>query len=86
MKVFFSVAMLFVLSACSAGQIAASKGKPEYVHVGCHVVTKTPSKDGSHAFDFIGDLRPGDYLYFKQVRADGTVGPITTARPCVAGK
>lgn len=74
--------LMLLLGACSLGQIAGNKnGVGEYVWTGCHVVVATPPK-GSHAFYPLGDLSVGDKFYFKQVGLDGTVGPVTTGKPC----
>ena len=74
--------LLLLLGACSPGQISGNtNGLGEYVWTGCHVVTATPRK-GSHAFYPLGDLSVGDKFYFKQVGLDGTVGPVTTGKPC----
>jgi len=54
-------------------------GKSAYAYVGCHVVEENP-KDGNAAYGPFGIITP--VVFFKQISNDGTVGPITTARPC----
>ena len=56
-----------------------SHGKSAYAYVGCHVVEENP-KDGNAAYGPLGIVTP--VVFFKQISDDGTVGPITTARPC----
>ena len=56
-----------------------SYGKSAYAYVGCHVVEENP-KDGNAAYGPLGIVTP--VVFFKQISDDGTVGPITTARPC----
>ena len=74
--------LMLLLSGCSLGHTAANKqGVAEYVWVGCHVVTETPSK-GAHVIYPLGDLGVGDKFYFKQVGIDGTVAPVVTGKPC----
>tara|TARA_R110002167_G_scaffold36546_3_gene115506 strand:+ start:60 stop:332 length:273 start_codon:yes stop_codon:yes gene_type:complete len=86
-KLIISVAALWILSACSAGQIAANNGGDGYVYVGCHVVTESPSSCcGAYAFGPVGDRSRGEYIWWKQINLDGTVDPITTARPCEEGE
>ena len=74
--------LMLLLAGCSPGHVAANKqGIAEYVWTGCHVVTDTPRK-GSHAIHPLGDLKVGGKFFFNQVSLDGTVGPVTTGRPC----
>ena len=54
-------------------------GKSEYAYIGCHVVEENP-KDGNAAYGPLGIVTP--VVFFKQISDDGTVGPITTAKPC----
>tara|TARA_R110002167_G_scaffold78781_1_gene217683 strand:+ start:335 stop:574 length:240 start_codon:yes stop_codon:yes gene_type:complete len=54
-------------------------GQSSYEYVGCHVVDENP-KDGNVAFGPLGVKTP--VIFFKQVSDDGTVGSITTAKPC----
>ena len=54
-------------------------GKSEYAYIGCHVVEENP-KDGNVAYGPLGIVTP--VVFFKQISDDGTVGPITTAKPC----
>jgi len=79
-----SVIALVLLAGCSAGQRAANEGT-DYVWIGCHVVTETPSK-GSYAFDAAGDRAVGQYIWWKQLDKDGVLRPVTTARPCKKGE
>jgi hypothetical protein len=56
-----------------------SSGQSAYVYVGCHVVEENP-KDGNAAYGPFGITTP--VVFFKQISDDGTVGSITTAKPC----
>ncbi len=76
----FSIIVLFLLIGCSPSY----KGG-DYAWIGCHIVTQNPSKEGAHAFS-IGDVEVGHKIYFKEVSPDGTVGKVTTARPCKEGE
>lgn len=83
MKLVLSLLAVSLVAACSPGHIAANKnGRAEYVWVGCHKVTQSPSKDGSYAISPVGDLVAGNKIFFKQVSKDGTVGKVTTGQPC----
>jgi len=59
---------------------ATSSGKSEYMYVGCHVVTKNPSKQGDVAFGPFGIITK--IVFFKQISDDGSVGEVTTAKLC----
>jgi hypothetical protein len=82
-KTFTLLGILIILGACSPGHIAANNGTDRWAHVGCHIVTNSPSKTGEYAIHPLGDLAIGDRLYFKQKNKDGTVGPVTTGVPCL---
>ena len=70
-KIMISVAALWLMSACSPGQIHANHNGGGYVYVG---------------FSPFGDLEVGQKIYFKQVDAYGEVGMVMTARPCKEGE
>jgi len=54
-----------------------------YKWIGCHTVEQNPGHDGSEAILPFGFKMPiGGYTFFKQVGEDGTVGPVTTGKPC----
>lgn len=72
------VGATLLLGACASTLPAT--GVPEYVWIGCHEVTENPGGDGSVAFGPFGVKT--EYIFFKQVSADGSVGPITTSKPC----
>ena len=77
-----SLTLVVLLSASTPGWEADHKnGKAEYVWVGCHVVTNSPT-DGAYAIGPFVDLERGSYFYFKQVGHDGKVGDIVTGKPC----
>ena len=91
-KIMISVAALWLMSACSPGQIHANHNGGGYVYVGCHVIHTTPQDcypapdKCAYAFGPLGDLKVGQKLYFKQVDAYGKVGQVITARPCKEGE
>lgn len=58
-------------------------GEAAYEWTGCHTVEQNPGPDGSEAILPFGFKMPvGGYTFFKQVSDDGTVGSITTGKPC----
>ena len=77
-------AALVGASACTPGHIAANKGIAEFDWVGCHIVIQNPSPTGEYAIspNPFEDLSVGSKIFFKQKSKDGTVGPVTTAKPC----
>ena len=91
-KIMISVAALWLMSACSPGQIHANHNGGGYVYVGCHVIHTTPQDcypapdKCAYAFGPLGDLEVGQKIYFKQVDAYGEVGMVMTARPCKEGE
>ena len=84
-KYTLAIGSLFFLGACAPmGVWTSSHGKPEYVWVGCHKVVENPSPTGEVAFGpfGIGTWTSADRIFFKQVSKDGTVGKVTTSKPC----
>ena len=58
-------------------------GEAAYEWTGCQTVEQSVSSDGSEAILPFGFEMPvGGYTFFKQVNDDGTVGPVTTGKPC----
>ena len=58
-------------------------GETAYEWTGCQMVEQSVSSDGSEAiFPFGFEMPVGGYTFFKQVNDDGTVGPVTTGKPC----
>ena len=58
-------------------------GEAAYEWTGCQMVEQSVSSDGSEAiFPFGLEMPVGGYTFFKQVNEDGTVGPVTTGKPC----
>jgi len=58
-------------------------GEKSYKWTGCHTVEQNPGHDGSKAILPFGFKMPiGGYTFFKQVREDGTLSPITTGKSC----
>ena len=58
-------------------------GETAYEWTGCQTVEQSVSSDGSEAILPFGFEMPvGGYTFFKQVNDDGTVGPVTTGKPC----
>ena len=84
MKSIIVLAAILGASACTPGHIAANKGTDKWDWVGCHVVTQNPSPTGEYAIspNPLEDLPVGAKIYFKQQSKDGTVGPVTTGKPC----
>lgn len=68
-----------------AGCTSYGSDNQAYEWIGCHIVTDNPSKN-NYAFDVSGKLEVGSKIYFKAVNKDGTIGHITTARPCMEGE
>ena len=89
MKTILALSAAVLVGACTPGQVVMNMGSTnqlggtEYAWVGCHEVTKNPASSGEWATSLAGDLQVGDKFYFKQVSPDGTVGPVTTGKPCV---
>ena len=90
MKTILALSAVVLVGACTPGQVAMNMGSNDplggttYAWVGCHVVTKNPANSGEWATSLLnGDLKVGDKFYMKQVSPDGTVGPVTTGKPCV---
>ena len=76
-----ALASLLVLAACApSGALTSGNGNPVYEWVGCHKVVSNPASNGAMAWGPLG--LDTDFVYFKQVRKDGSVGPMTTAVPC----
>jgi len=75
------VASALLLGACAPGDLwTKAGGQPVYEWVGCHEVTQNPADNGEIAFGPFGvDTK---YVFFKQLSADGTVGKVSTAKPC----
>ena len=58
-------------------------GEAAYEWTGCQMVERSVSSDGSEAILPFGlEMPVGGYTFFKQVNDDGTVGPVTTGKPC----
>ena len=82
MKSIIVLAALLGASACApSGVWTSNHGQPAYEYVGCHNVTVNPNPDtGEIAFGPFGVAT--DKVFFKQISKDGSVGKVTTAKPC----
>ena len=86
-KVMTVLTSIILVSACTGPTYAVITSKADVASwdwVGCHEVVNNPGSDGSQAFRPIDQLllKNGDKFYFKQIKDDGSVGPVTAGVPC----
>ncbi len=80
-KVVILLGSSLILAGCF--QTIHTPGEVAYEWTGCHTVEQNPGPDGSKAILPFGFKMPvGGHTFFKQVGEDGTVGPVTTGKPC----